>query len=124
MAEEGPGGYQISVAVSSEDLQPLSPVEAAWLGDVLGTIVKVVGPPAIKFVQDKINSMGASAADETAVAQELNQLNAQFLPALGAILPHVIGAVGGIIGGLVRPSSAGTAGTSGAGLTGTQQYGR
>lgn len=107
------------VSGSMGDLQAY---EAQFLGGLLGTLVDTAGPIALKWLRDRVNSMGAAAADDTAVAQEVDRFQAQFFGAIAPFLPIAIDVIGKLIRGATSGQAAGAGGTSqGAGAAAADQ---
>jgi hypothetical protein len=67
--------------------------------------------------------MGAAAADDTAVAQEVNQFQAQFLSLLAPFIPIAVDVVGRLIQGATSGQAAGGAGAQSAAGDGAAQAG-
>jgi hypothetical protein len=100
----------------------LATYEAQFLGNFLGTIIDTAGPIALKWVRDRVSSMGAAAADDTAVAQEVDRYQAQFFGALAPFIPIAIDLVGRLVQGAAGGQAAGGAGAQGAGTAATGPY--
>jgi hypothetical protein len=96
--------------------------EAQFLGNLLGTLINTAGPIALNWLRDRVSSMGAAAADETAVAQEVDRFQAQFFGALAPFIPIAINVIGELIRGATGGQAAGGAGAQGAGTAGTGTY--
>ena len=98
-------------------------VEAQFLVNVLGTLLDSAGPIALKWLRDRLSSMGVSAQDEGAVAQAVDDFQAQFLGFLAPFIPIAIDVIGRIIQGATSGQAAGEPGTETAGTV-AQQYSR
>jgi hypothetical protein len=97
--------------------------EVQFLGNILGPVIETVGPIALKWLQDRVSTMGAAAADTEAAAQEAQQFEAQFLNFLLPLLPTLIDVGGRLISGAISAEAAGVAGTQSPGVAGGQAAG-
>jgi hypothetical protein len=100
----------------------LATYEAQFLGNLLGTLIETTGPIALNWLRDRVNSMGAAAADETAVAQEVDRFQVQFFGAIAPFIPIAVDVIGRLVRGAASGQAAGGAGAQGAGTAGTAAY--
>jgi hypothetical protein len=84
----------------------LQTYEAQFFGKLVGTLIESAGPVALKWLRDRVSSMGAAAADDTAVAQEVDRFQAQFFGALAPFIPIAVDVIGRLIQGAAANGQA------------------
>jgi hypothetical protein len=96
----------------------LVPYEAQFLGNLLGTVFDKAAPYALRYLRDRITSMGTAAASDVQVAQEVDRFQAQFLGAFAPFIPIAIDVIGRFVQQAASGQAAGGAGAQVAGTAG------
>ncbi len=101
----------------------LQTYEVQFLGGLLGGIGREIAPHALRWLQERIRTMGAGAQNEAQVAQEAEQFQVQFLNFIGPLIPHLVNLGGSLLNRAISGQAAGGGDTQSAGAGAPQGAG-